>query len=180
MKRPKTPPSRGHLPGANVVARWAPPEKCEIDPETGIVIGPLPSAFELNEKEEGLSVTWVDYFFGGEEERQSSAFQAMYNSIGRRDKNGSFTPSIVSNGVVALGTVNAVLANCAKEGAPAVKAIHRPGAYNHGHPELRDYPRGIQGVLDAMCAVALTKHFAGQAIIDANSRNVQNELAATS
>ncbi len=119
------------------IVRFVPWSKLRRD-EDDNVLGPLPQAFELREDEEYLSVTWCEYFNGGDDERLRCAIEAVRNSaltVGRKAR-------------FAVGNVGDVRE--AVEGRPnarKLRMIHQPEDDNQAHAALRHWPRSDHDLL---------------------------------
>jgi hypothetical protein len=121
---------KGHnLPPKDHIIRIVPYGRLAKDAE-GNPIGLTAAAFQRKETEEGLSVTWREYFAGTEYERFIRAVRAIRASKFPPGKRAGY----------AVGEVEAVATACARRGHK-VRIIHMPEDDNKAHAEIRQMPR---------------------------------------
>jgi hypothetical protein len=128
-----------NLPDEHHVIRVVPFTKLETDGEgrpTGRV---LFSAFQRRETEEGLSVTWLEYFAGDRPVQIVRAVHAIRAS--------NFKPSPKS--AFAIGGVGPIKQQCVAKNHK-IRIIHDPVDDNKAHAELRQFPRDDVALLEAL------------------------------
>lgn len=137
------------------IVRHVPWGKLRKD-EDDNVLGVLPDAFALREREPSLSVTWCEYFSGEPDEQLRCAIEAIRGSIEVRPK-----------ACFALGEVGRVRA-CA-EGRPKAKRlriIHDPNPKNPAHASLINWPHDdwqlLELLAEAEWSQLLTRAYADQ------------------
>lgn len=128
-----------NLPDVHHVIRVVPYGKLEKD-ETGVPTGRLLfSAFQRRENEDGLSVTWLEYFTGERPEQIVRAVQAIRAS--------NFKPG--GKSAFAIGGVGPIKQACVSKGHK-IRIIHAPEDDNKAHAELRQFPRDDLALLEAL------------------------------
>lgn len=129
-----------NLPPDDRVVRVVQFKKLRRD-EYDNVLGISHVAFERRPDEEGLSVTWLEYFAGDHSEMLTAAVQALRAS--------EFKPSPKSG--FAVGQVGAIKATCLEHGAK-IRIIHVPTDDNKAHAEVRQLPSDNIALLEALAA----------------------------
>ncbi|MGQ0672818.1 MAG: hypothetical protein ACT4N2_08080 [Hyphomicrobium sp.] len=109
--------------------------------ENNVVVGVLHTAFERKPDEEGLSVTWLEYFAGTRAVQEVAAVHAMRASNITPGKNAAF----------AVGNVGAIADTCAERGHK-VRIVHWPEQDNKAHAEIRQLPRDDLQLLERLAA----------------------------
>jgi len=131
------------LPEKNHILRHVPYRKLLTDLD-GNVLGILPQAFELREKERGLSVNWVEYFdLDTQEENIEEVVLSLQQS--RR---------ISPNSRFAMGNVKKVIDICAENRADKVKVVHDKNKSNPSHSLIIRIPRDDLDLREALAASA--------------------------
>ena len=87
-------------------------------------------AFLRRENEDGLSVTWLEYFAGDKQTQTVAVVQAFRASAIKPSPKSGF----------AIGKVGAITAACA-ERQHKIRVIHSPEDDNRAHAEIRRLPR---------------------------------------
>jgi hypothetical protein len=128
------------LPREDHILRLVSPSRLRKD-ENNVVVGVLHTAFERKPDEEGLSVTWLEYFAGPRAEQEVAAVHAMRASTITPGKNAAF----------AIGNVGAIADTCADRGHK-VRIIHWPEDDNKAHAEVRQLPRDDILLLEQLAA----------------------------
>ena len=128
------------LPAEHHVIRYVPYSKLDKDADDNPV-GILFSAFQRKPGEEGLSVTWMEYFAGSREDQVVGAVQAIRASNIKPGGKSGF----------AIGNVGAVKAACADR-KHKIRIIHWPEDDNKAHAELRQFPTEDRQLLDRLAA----------------------------
>ena len=128
------------LPPDDHVVRVVPFKKLRTD-ENGNVLGVSHLAFERRVDEDGLSVTWLEYFAGSRAEALVAAVHALRAS--------RFKPTARSG--FAIGQVAAIKDKCAIYSAK-IRIVHAPTDDNKAHAELRQLPRDNVELLEALAA----------------------------
>jgi hypothetical protein len=126
-----------NLPEAHHVVRLVSYARLEKD-NSGNAIGLQFSAFQRKENEEGLSVTWMEYFGGDRKQQIASTVKAIRASLTVGKKSG-----------FAIGNVGEVKAACASR-KHKIRIIHWPEDSNLAHAELRQFPRDDQTLLEQL------------------------------
>ena len=131
---------KGHqkLPDDHHVVRYVPFSRLDTDAD-GKVIGLLFSAFQRKDTENGLSVTWLEYFAGDHQARIVAAAQAIRASAMTVGKKSGF----------AVGGVGPIKAQCLDRGHK-IRVIHSPEDDNKAHAELRQYPIDDRELLERL------------------------------
>lgn len=140
------------FPPDDHVVRVVPFKKLRTD-ENGKVLGVTHLAFELRPDEDGLSVTWLEYFAGDRSEMLTAAVQALRAS--------EFKPSPKSG--FAIGQVGAIKATCLEYSAK-IRIIHAPTGDNKAHAEVRQLPRDNVALLEALAATSWSELIMNAAI----------------
>lgn len=130
------------LPPDDHVVRVVPFKKLRRD-ENDNVLGISHVAFELRPVDDGLSVTWLEYFAGDRSEMLTAAVQALRAS--------KFKPAPKAG--FAIGQVGAIKATCLEYGAK-IRIIHAPTDDNKAHVEVRQLPRDSAALLEALAATS--------------------------
>ena len=129
-----------NLPREDHVVRLVSPSRLRKD-ENNVVVGVLHTAFERKLDQDGLSVTWLEYFTGPRAAQEVAAVQAMRAS--------TITPG--KNAVFAIGNVGAIADTCSDHGHK-VRIIHWPQDDNKAHAEVRQLPRDDLQLLEHLAA----------------------------
>jgi hypothetical protein len=129
-----------NLPREDHILRLVSPSRLRKD-ENNVVIGVLHTAFERKPDEEGLSVTWLEYFAGTRPDQEVAAVHAMRASNISPGKNAAF----------AIGNVGAIVDTCTDCGHK-VRIIHWPEPDNKAHAEIRQLPRDDLQLLERLAA----------------------------
>lgn len=149
-----------NLPDEHHVIRVVPYGKLEKDEHgepTGCLIF---SAFQRRETEDGLSVTWLEYFAGERSEKIVRAVHAIRAS--------NFKPG--GKSAFAIGGVGPIKQTCVDKGHK-IRIIHAPEDDNKAHAELRQLPRDDVALLEALACVTWAE-------VVFNSAVAQGEAAA--
>ena len=117
-----------NVPDDHHVLRLASFSRLLLDDEQN-PIGFLYTAFQRKETEDGLSVTWLEYFSGDEPQQIEAAVLAIRASNMSVGKKSAF----------AIGNVGAIKSECLAH-KHKVRIIHWPEDDNKAHAELRRYP----------------------------------------
>lgn len=129
-----------NLPSEDHILRLVSPSRLRKD-ENSVVVGILHTAFERKPDEDGLSVTWLEYFSGTRGEQEIAAVHAMRASAMTPGRNSAF----------AVGNVGAVATTCADRNHK-VRIIHWPEPDNKAHAEIRQLPRDDLQLLEQLAA----------------------------
>lgn len=127
-----------NLANEHHVVRYVPYSRLLKD-ATDKPIGVLFSAFQRKDTEEGLSVTWLEYFAG---ERPTQIIGVV-----RAIRASEITPGKQSG--YAIGRVDAIKAQCT-ERKHKIRIIHWPVEDNKAHAELRQFPRDDVALLERL------------------------------
>ena len=95
------------------------------------VIGVEYTAFQLKASEEGLSVTWLEYFAADRPAQIVGAVKAIRASNIKPSKKSGF----------AIGRVSAIKDTCSGTSKRRIRVVHWPEADNMAHCEIRQFPR---------------------------------------
>ena len=134
---------KGHnLPDEHHIVRVVSYSRLQKDSD-GQPIGLLFSAFQRKENEEGLSVTWMEYFKGSREDRISAAVKAIRASALTVGKKSGF----------AVGNVGGIKSVCLHQ-KHKIRIIHWPEDDNKAHAEIRQLPRDDTILLEQLAAGA--------------------------
>ena len=130
-----------NLPLDDHIVRYVPYQRTRRD-EDDNVVGVLAEAFRLKAGEQGLSVTWVEYFSGNWDEQFIAAIGAIRHTQ-HAGKRSAF----------AWGQVGRVYQTC-MEKSYRVRIIHAPEDENPGHSEIRRLPRDDELLLEMLATDA--------------------------
>jgi hypothetical protein len=130
-----------NIPREHHVVRLVTYSRLDIDPE-GNPRGILFSAFQLKPSEEGLSVTWMEYFPGDRNEKIARTVRAIRASNLKPGRKSGY----------AIGKVETIAAACASRSK--IRVIHWPEEDNKAHAEIRQMPRDDREVLDRLASQA--------------------------
>jgi hypothetical protein len=121
------------------IARWIKPKLLGRDDDNNVIVDEhgrptfvFPSAFELREDEESLSVTWLQHFGEGRKTHLPKAAEAFRKTT----KSGS----LQAQSGFAIANVGAVKAVGEKHHLK-LRVLEDPVDGNGGHSEVRRYPR---------------------------------------
>ena len=128
------------LPLEDHIVRFVSPSRLRRD-ENNAVVGILPTAFELRPEDEGLSVTWLEYFAGDRDQKIASTIRAIRASAIKVSQNSGF----------AIGNVGAI-ANTVADRGYKIRIIHMPVGDNKAHAEIRQFPRNELELLERLAA----------------------------
>jgi hypothetical protein len=133
-----------NLPATDFILRYIHKNRLRRD-ENGNVIGILGQAFELRDNEEHLSVCWLDYFNGS-------------------NQNKTYLSIVVKNMVLKINPKDAfAIANIeqvkqvADKNDNQVRIVYDPNIDIPNHSEIRKYPRGVAVLYDALAREAFTQ-----------------------
>jgi len=129
-----------NLPPEHHVVRVVPFGKLRLD-ENNTVIGVNYTAFERRADEDGLSITWMEYFSGNRSEQIVATVRAIRAS--------NFKPSPKSG--FAIGQVQNIADAC-RERKHKIRIIHWPEDDNHAHAEIRQLPRDDLDLLELLAS----------------------------
>ena len=130
---------KGHnLPDEHHIVRVVSYSRLQKDSD-GQPIGLLFSAFQRKENEEGLSVTWMEYFKGSREDRISAAVKAIRASALTVGKKSGF----------AVGNVGGIKSVCLHQ-KHKIRIIYWREEDNSAHAELRQFPRDDIALLERL------------------------------
>lgn len=135
-----------NLPDDHHAVRYVPWGKLEKDRHDMPTGRPLFSAFQLREDEDGLSVTWLEYFRGDPEQRVVRAVQAIRAS--------NLKPSSKSG--FAIGVVQSIKSDCLGR-KHKIRIVHAPVKDNFAHSELRQFPRDDAELLEILARSSWSK-----------------------
>jgi hypothetical protein len=128
-----------NLPDEHHVIRVVPYSKLDKDADgkpTGLL---LFSAFQRKRDEEGLSVTWLEYFAGNRPQKIQRAVHAIRAS--------DFKPG--GQSAFAIGGVGPIKQKCLDRNHK-IRIIHQPEDDNKAHAELRQFPRDDIALLEEL------------------------------
>lgn|SRR3989338_4587413 len=127
------------IPDEHHVLRYAAWGRLRRD-EDGQVIGILPQALRLRDKEPYLSVTWVEFFQGNRNGKIANAITATRASIGIKAQ---------AKGIFALGNVAALHKTC-KSQAVSAQVLHKKTASNPGHSGIYGLDKAENNLLSLL------------------------------
>ncbi|MBU1211273.1 MAG: hypothetical protein KJ587_08380 [Alphaproteobacteria bacterium] len=130
----------GNLPDNHHVIRVVPYSKLDKDEEGQPTGGLLFSAFQRRESEDGLSVTWLEYFAGHDHGKKVE--RAVHGIRASNYKPGG-------KAAFAIGMVGKIKELCRAQ-KHKVRIIHAPVDDNKAHAEVRQIPRDDHVLLDAL------------------------------
>lgn len=130
-----------NLPDEHHVIRVVPYGKLETDGNGEPTGRLLFSAFQRKEDDEGLSVTWLEYFPGDRPQQIERAVQAIRASNFKPGRKSAF----------AIGGVGPIKQQCLAN-KRKIRIIHEPVDDNKAHAELRQFPRDNVPLLEALAA----------------------------
>ena len=142
-----------NLPPEHHVIRAVSPSRLRKD-ENNIVVGVLHTAFERRPQDDGLSVTWMEYFAGSRDQQIVAAVQAIRAS--------KITPS--PNSGFAIGNTGTIATTCADRGHK-IRIIHVPEDDNKAHAELRTFPRDELQLLERLAATVWAELVLNTAVV---------------
>lgn len=142
------------LPDEHHVIRHVPWTKLRKDEDEN-VIGFLPQAFELRPDETYLSVNWLEYFDGDQQQRIQEAVRAYRKNAHVRKK--------AVFGVANVGKVKEI---CHSTGATAVRIVYAPTIDHPSHAAITNTPRDDLALLDAMALDAFVEAVRNANVID--------------
>jgi hypothetical protein len=122
------------------IVRYIPFGKLRKD-ENDKPIGINHNAFLLRPDETGLSVTWLEYFFGDRGTQVRSSVLAIRASNMHPTKKSGF----------AIGNVKAIVDAC-QQRQRKIRIIHWPEDDNKAHAEVRQLPRDDTELLEEFAA----------------------------
>jgi hypothetical protein len=133
-----------NLPNEDHVMRYVPWSKLRRD-EKEQVIGFLPTAFELRENEQSLSLNWLEYFSGDRNHkiRESVDTFRRVRKVGAKSAYG-------------IGKVGQIKDICDAHGA-RVRIVYEPDVDNLAHAGIRRLPPDDLSLLDALASQAFTE-----------------------
>jgi hypothetical protein len=132
--------TRKELPPEDHVMRLVAPSRLRKD-ENNVVVGVSHTAFRRRDDEDGLSVTWIEYFAGVRAVQEVAAVHAFRASNVTPGKNSAF----------AIGNVGGICAAC--NARPyTVRIVHSPTTDNLAHAEVVELPRDDDELLEALAA----------------------------
>lgn len=105
----------------------------EVDAK-GCPITVAPHAFELDQDEDGLSLTWLQSFGTERAEHLPAAADAV-----RQSQNSK---KLSANSAFAIGEVGALI-SAGQDCAQNLRVLHDPIHDNKGHTEVRRYPHDV-------------------------------------
>lgn len=126
------------------VMRYVPWAKLRRDGDDQ-VIGFLPGAFELREKEDHLSVNWLEHFPGDQEDQVTECVKEFRGKFGVKKKSAF--------GVAEVGKIRDI---CQRSGK-AVRIVYSPSPGNRSHASIQKLPREEFSLLEALAADAFTE-----------------------
>ena len=128
-----------NLPDEHHVVRYVPHSRLDRDPSNDAPRGLLFTAFQRKEDEEGLSVTWMEYFSGDRKNQIHASVKAIRAS----------NITVGAKSGFAIGKVAAIKKTC-QEFKSKIRIIHFPELDNKAHSELRQFPRDDQTLLERL------------------------------
>lgn len=128
-----------NLPPEAHVVRYVSYARTRRDAEER-VLGILGDAFRRGPSEDGLSVTWIEWFPGEWEYQKRAAIGAIRNTV-TCGKKSAF----------AWAKVKSIHDACSARGSK-VRIIHAPEEGNPGHSEIRQLPREDEILLDVLAS----------------------------
>jgi hypothetical protein len=129
-----------NLPDEHHVIRVVPYSKLDKDEEGQPTGGLLYSAFQRRDTEDGLSVTWLEYFVGNDHGKKVE--RAVHGIRASNYKPGG-------KAAFAIGNVGKIKQLCRAQNH-TVRIIHAPVDDNKAHSEVRQIPRDDQVLLEAL------------------------------
>lgn len=111
-------------------------------------------AFLRREIDDGLSVTWLEYFAGDKPAQTVAAIQAIRASAIKPGAKSGF----------AIGNVGAIAAAC-KERQHKIRIIHSPEDDNKAHAEIRQLPRDDIVLLEQLASSTWSELVLNSAIL---------------
>lgn len=129
------------LPSEDHVMRYVSPARLRKDEDNNI-IGILGEAFKQRKDEEGLSVTWVEYFTGTHNQQIESAVRKLRSCMPVKPASG-----------FAIGKVDRIISTCnIKNNSRKTRIIYMPTANNKAHAEVRSIPSDDSDLLEILAA----------------------------
>lgn len=129
------------IPDKDHVMRYVPWSRLRKD-ENDNVIGILGEAFALRCDEEGLSVTWLEYFLGAQNDQIIQAVHKNRKCLVAMPKSG-----------FAIGKVSDISSECNKRNRhKKIRIVYMPTSCNKAHAEVRSLPRDDAELLDLLAA----------------------------
>lgn len=121
---------RDKIPDCNHIIRYISPNKFIRD-ENLEVIGISWEAFKIKEPEEGLSVSWLEYFSGNRSAQESAAIKGLRNSKLVVQKKSGF----------AIGKIHDIVQKCNySKSTKETHVIYLPSTDNAAHSEVKNMP----------------------------------------
>jgi hypothetical protein len=130
-----------NLPDEHHVMRYVSWARLRRD-EDDNVLGFLGEAFKLKEKEEYLSVNWLEYFDGERKDKIHLSVKAFRETI-----------SVGAKSAFGIGNVAKIKEICRMNGV-SVRIVYEPMKDNPSHSGIRRLPRDELSLFEALAADA--------------------------
>lgn len=120
--------SRRALDQQHHVLRWVSHDKLEHDPDTGEIVGVLPTAFQVRPVDRGkLSTHWIEHFLGTQQEQIRGAARDLGKRVyTNKTKGGAF----------AFGNVGRIKEEGRRQSGVEIDAVLSGSPHNPAHTEV--------------------------------------------
>lgn len=132
-----------NIPDPDSLLRYASPNRTHQS-DDGTPEWLLPQAFELRDSEDYLSLTWVEFFQGSQDEQIKAAIDEFRQSM-RIRPNGAFGMATAAAIKEAGGSVTP---------PQQLRILHEPVEDNRAHASVHRYPRDNQHLREALAKQA--------------------------